>query len=101
MTSSVGYCAHTFRVNDADRWHDRASMGLEGSMPGPSEDLPGYDPNDPIVLLRRNRREALIVRWRALGLTYREIGRRLGISASRAMQLDWRRRKRRSKIRGD
>ena len=28
MTESVGYCAHAFRVNDADRWHDRASVGL-------------------------------------------------------------------------
>lgn len=28
MTESVGYCAHAFRVNDADRWHDRASLGL-------------------------------------------------------------------------
>lgn len=28
MTESVGYCAHTIRVNDADRWHDRAGLGL-------------------------------------------------------------------------
>ena len=54
-----------------------------------------FDPNNPLVILRRNRIAKLLTHWRKAKLTYHEIGRRLGVSASRAMQIDWRRLRRR------